>query len=209
MPANAIKRVYEVRCRDGQLNAQQLDTLRKGVKPDAATPRYRPMLVEQMLGFEHSGSGAVSRAQHARRAEWRTRQAEASRRGHKKHAWYRVTVREGRNREIRNAFAAVGCGDIDRLRRTHYGAYRLDDRFKTQALREVKSISPALLLAADAYTHSSSSSSSSNDGDDASADGGKATAAAAAAAKPLSRRARQKEQQQEHHLHTQSSAAAH
>lgn len=50
--------------------------------------------------------------------------------------WYRVTLREGRNREVRRLFAAVGAR-VSRLRRTRYGPIELPDDLAPGQWREL------------------------------------------------------------------------
>ena len=50
--------------------------------------------------------------------------------------WYRVTLREGRNREVRRLFAAVGAR-VSRLRRIRYGSIELPADLSPGAWREL------------------------------------------------------------------------
>jgi 23S rRNA pseudouridine2605 synthase len=55
--------------------------------------------------------------------------------GGRTNAWYRVTLREGKNREIRKLFEFYGC-KVNRLVRVQYGPFVLGD-LKTGEVREV------------------------------------------------------------------------
>jgi 23S rRNA pseudouridine2605 synthase len=60
--------------------------------------------------------------------------------GGRTNAWYRVTLREGKNREIRKLFEYFGCM-VNRLIRVQYGPFVLGD-LKTG---EVKEVSPVVV----------------------------------------------------------------
>jgi 23S rRNA pseudouridine2605 synthase len=57
--------------------------------------------------------------------------------GGRTNAWYRVTLREGKNREIRKLFEHFGCM-VNRLIRIQYGPFALGD-LKTGEVKEVSS----------------------------------------------------------------------
>jgi 23S rRNA pseudouridine2605 synthase len=61
--------------------------------------------------------------------------------GGRSNAWYRVTLREGKNREIRRLFEHFGCL-VNRLMRVQYGPFQLGD-LKTG---EIKEVSPAVVM---------------------------------------------------------------
>jgi 23S rRNA pseudouridine2605 synthase len=51
--------------------------------------------------------------------------------------WYRVTLFEGRNREVRRLFEAVGC-TVSRLIRIRYGPFTLPPQLKRGRVRELE-----------------------------------------------------------------------
>jgi len=61
--------------------------------------------------------------------------------------WYQVTLAEGRNREVRRLFAAVGA-TVSRLMRVRYGPLRLPPNLKRGQARELEPAEVQALLAA-------------------------------------------------------------
>jgi 23S rRNA pseudouridine2605 synthase len=66
--------------------------------------------------------------------------------GGRSNAWYRVTLREGKNREIRKIFEHYGCL-VNRLIRIQYGPFELGT-LKTGEIREVPPVLVERLLKA-------------------------------------------------------------
>ena len=61
--------------------------------------------------------------------------------------WYRVVIKEGRNREVRRIFEAVGV-PVSRLMRVRYGPIKLDGWLKRGMVRELADAEVSALLAA-------------------------------------------------------------
>jgi len=59
--------------------------------------------------------------------------------------WYRVTISEGRNREVRRMFEAVGC-TVSRLIRVRYGPFILPPQLKRGMARELKEAEIKMLM---------------------------------------------------------------
>lgn len=59
--------------------------------------------------------------------------------------WYRVTISEGRNREVRRMFEAVGC-TVSRLIRVRYGPFVLPPQLKRGMARELKEVEIKMLM---------------------------------------------------------------
>ena len=59
--------------------------------------------------------------------------------------WYRVTIFEGRNREVRRMFEAVGC-TVSRLIRVRYGPFILPPQLKRGMARELKEVEIKMLM---------------------------------------------------------------
>ena len=59
--------------------------------------------------------------------------------------WYRVTISEGRNREVRRMFEAVGC-TVSRLIRVRYGPFVLPPQLKRGMARELKDVEVNMLM---------------------------------------------------------------
>ncbi|MFN0191649.1 MAG: pseudouridine synthase [Aestuariivirga sp.] len=71
---------------------------------------------------------------------------EESERGGRSNAWYRITLHEGKNREIRKIFEHYGCL-VNRLIRIQYGPFELGT-LKTGELREVPAAEVVRLMTA-------------------------------------------------------------
>ena len=68
--------------------------------------------------------------------------------------WYRVTIFEGRNREVRRMFEAVGC-TVSRLIRVRYGPFVLPPQLKRGRCRELTEVEIKQLMKALAATPNS------------------------------------------------------
>ncbi|HTV52013.1 MAG TPA: pseudouridine synthase [Steroidobacteraceae bacterium] len=122
-PSAEVEREYQVRVH-GTLSAQALRALTTGVKLEDGPARFER--VEPLPSTQQR-----SAHQH----------------------WYRVVLREGRNREVRRLWAAVGC-EVSRLRRTRYGplelpaelrpgTWRLGSAAELAALEQVSRAAPS------------------------------------------------------------------
>lgn len=67
---------------------------------------------------------------------WRYRPMEVKLERPSSNSWFEVTIREGKKREIRNAFAAIGL-TVNRIIRTRFGPYELKD-LPPGGVKEVK-----------------------------------------------------------------------
>ena len=59
--------------------------------------------------------------------------------------WYRVTLYEGRNREVRRLFEAVGC-TVSRLIRVRYGPFNLPPQLKRGRVHELNEVEVKALM---------------------------------------------------------------
>jgi 23S rRNA pseudouridine2605 synthase len=101
--------------------------------PDSALPRVYRVRVKGRLTeaqIDRIRKGIVVEGVSYRGAEFIEEPSES-----RSNAWYRVTLREGKNREIRRLFNYFGCL-VNRLIRTQYGPFELGS-LATGALKEV------------------------------------------------------------------------
>jgi len=96
LPQNALERVYRVRAH-GVLNVAKVERLEKGVEYEGV--QYQPCEIEVKNPQED---------------------------GKKGNHWLRMTLREGKNREVRNLMRAAGL-EVNRLIRTQYGEISLEN----------------------------------------------------------------------------------
>lgn len=116
-PSGRIEREYLVRVR-GRPAAAVLQRLRGGVQLADGAARFERLEPVEASQTARAGSAAAG-----------------------SHSWFRVMLREGRNREVRRLWQAVGC-EVSRLMRVRYGPVRLP-----QALRagQSRTLTPALV----------------------------------------------------------------
>jgi 23S rRNA pseudouridine2605 synthase len=105
-PRYGVEREYAVRVQ-GTLGAAQLDQLRRGVE-----------LEDGLAGFE------------------RIEAADPRPAGGGANRWYRVMLKEGRKREVRRMFEAVGAR-VSRLLRVRYGPVELPRDLRPGQWREI------------------------------------------------------------------------
>ncbi len=123
-PSSQVEREYLVRVR-GQPRPQDLERLRSGV-----------LLADGRASFERLeplGSGAAGAA--------------SGERSDRSHGWYRVTLREGRNREVRRLWEAVGF-EVSRLSRVRHGPIELPRQLPAGHYRWLEAAEVARLVAA-------------------------------------------------------------
>jgi 23S rRNA pseudouridine2605 synthase len=111
-PKFGVEREYAVRIR-GELSAEQVKQLRKGVRLDDGKAKF------ESLEFE-GGEGA--------------------------NRWYRIVVKEGRNRIVRRMFEALGF-TVSRLIRVRFGQMSLPQRLKRGHFLELGKKEVAALMA--------------------------------------------------------------
>lgn len=109
-PSAEVEREYLVRLR-GAPDDAAIRALTRGVELDDGPARFdRIVRVRDGEGQARDGNGGA-----------RDRDRQDPGRGH---SWYRVVLREGRNREVRRMWAAVGH-EVSRLMRIRYGPFAL------------------------------------------------------------------------------------
>jgi 23S rRNA pseudouridine2605 synthase len=112
LPSSHIHRVYRVRVH-GRLTSYKLDRIRKGgIRHENV--RYSPMMVSVEKGRRSSSTNNNHGSDGARRSSTNT--------------WLQITSTEGKNRQIRNVFAALGGKDgcSERISRPQSASF---DRF--------------------------------------------------------------------------------
>ena len=110
---------------------------------DAPVDRARPRV--RRAGGCAPGRSRVAGADHGPHRRWRTAAVQERQRfsdvkyfdGSGRNHWYHVVLMEGRNREVRKLFEAVGAR-VSRLKRVRYGPVMLPSRLKRGALAEME-----------------------------------------------------------------------
>ncbi len=111
-PSAEVEREYRVRVR-GRPDAAAIQALRRGVELEDGLARFERIIPERGRG-DHAAADEGS------------------------HSWYRVVLKEGRNREVRRMWRAVGC-EVSRLVRIRYGPLELPGGLRPGAWRRADS----------------------------------------------------------------------
>jgi len=119
-PSAEVEREYRVRLRGAPKRAV-LDALLRGVELTDGRARFERIAAER-------GQGPAGDAG--------------------SHSWYRVVLKEGRNREVRRMWSAVGC-EVSRLARVRYGPLGLPEdlrpgRWRLATAQEVGALGAAV-----------------------------------------------------------------
>ncbi len=115
-PSAEVEREYLVRLR-GTPGDEAIRALRRGVELDDGPAHF----------------DRIDRTRDPGGAPRKTDSESAGR----AHSWYRVVLREGRNREVRRMWAAVGC-EVSRLARIRYGPIVLPERSRPGSWRRAR-----------------------------------------------------------------------
>jgi 23S rRNA pseudouridine2605 synthase len=124
-PSAEVEREYRVRVR-GRPGAAVIRALSQGVELEDGWARFE-RIVPEPEGARHGSSTPAGRAH-----------------GHEhgdvagSHSWYRVVLKEGRNREVRRMWSAVGC-EVSRLVRIRYGSLGLPESLAPGSWRRADS----------------------------------------------------------------------
>jgi 23S rRNA pseudouridine2605 synthase len=132
-PSSQLEREYQVRVR-GQPPAALLERLRHGVVLEDGPARFD--CIEPLAALEAAPSSAA-RPQRAGAAAGSA------------HAWFRVILHEGRNREVRRLWQAVGF-EVSRLARLRYGSVKLPADLRPGQWRRLSAAAAAQLEASGA-----------------------------------------------------------
>jgi 23S rRNA pseudouridine2605 synthase len=116
-PSTEIEREYRVRLR-GAPSAQALEALSRGVELEDGRAHFERIVPEQ----EGVGDG-------------------------RSHSRYRVVIKEGRNREVRRLWRAVGC-EVSQLARVRYGPLELPESLRPGSWRRASAQELAALTGA-------------------------------------------------------------
>jgi 23S rRNA pseudouridine2605 synthase len=116
-PSSEVEREYLVRVR-GQPPAAILARLREGLMLDDGPARFDA--IDPVSGQEEAAASGAA------------------------HAWFRVVLHEGRNREVRRLWQAVGF-EVSRLSRLRYGAVRLPADLRPGQWRRLDDVQAAQL----------------------------------------------------------------
>lgn len=114
-PSSQIEREYLVRVR-GQPQAADLQRLRRGIELDDGPARFDR--IERAEAQDGADGATYTRGDP----------------GSPGHAWFRVTLAEGRNREVRRLWQAAGF-EVSRLMRVRFGALSLPRALKPRQWR--------------------------------------------------------------------------